>query len=257
MYDFDEDSGEYAALEQDNADKVVDELLEPEDSAQEELFESASEVMDQAVQRIEEANLYKTIINQSLFAQGSARPEILKAVNKKFKDFAIQQLKILLGMEEEKKQAIVAAGNQFNNAEMQVLKMLIAKVLKTDPVAAIQIAPDRKPVLNQVQMNEQIISSPVPQQKPERKPRKRREAGQPMARPSGATKMKPMPTPDQQLMIYGAKENKPVISAEKTLSTGKAAQAMQQGTMAMSNIIQQLSGGNLIATDDSKPSDSF
>src|SRR5271170_4653561 len=52
----------------------------------------------EALKRIEEANLFYTLIKTDVFKESSARPEILNSVNNKIRQFAKKELNQLLNI---------------------------------------------------------------------------------------------------------------------------------------------------------------
>lgn len=67
--------------------------------------------------------------------------------------------------------------------------------------------------------------------------------------PNQQTKRKPMPTAEQLAIAMGSPD--PVVSFE-----GVNSQAVQKGRTAMGDIVKQLTGGQVMAIDASKPADS-
>lgn len=102
--------------------------------------------INEALKRIEQAQLYKTLLGHSLFAEGSARPEVQSIVEQEIRTFVITRLEILVGVRSEQV-AAVAAPSQFSEDEVSALRLLATRVLSkaTAPAPA---APN--PQLNQV-----------------------------------------------------------------------------------------------------------
>jgi len=282
MFDFDEEnSEEYSG----NAGEVIDNLEDGMPADHEVSSEEyAVGVMNSAMQRIEEANLFKTLINQDIFAPNSARPEILNSVNEKIRQFAIKELEQLLGIRNHAEPLVVSspfddnevAGikmllNNFTDVEVKVLKMLIGKVLKTDVAFVASNTPERKPELNTIKAPtpsiNQVRTQPVaqPAQAPQKrtaptpqppaagpqKPRRRKKMG--LATPNAQTKVKPMPTPDQLMQVMG----QPGVVASRATkgSAGVTEDVMNKGIMSVGDVVQRLTGGNLLAVDNSNPAD--
>jgi len=285
MYDFDEEAGEYDG----NAEEVLENLEDglPADFQNGE--EYAADVMNSAMQRIEEANLFKTLVNQDIFAPNSARPEILNSVNAKIRQFAIEQLETLLGIRSPKSQSAdlpfddgevaqlkMLLGN-FSEVEVRVLKMLIGKVLKTDSNFVAQSTPERKPELQQIQAPTPVVkqigtpAQPLKKAQPKRQParqtqphptpaqpapgqkRKRQKPG--TATPNTTTKVKPMPSAEQLIPVLGAANQGVVASRATKGSQGVSEGEMNRGIMSVGDVVQRLTGGNIIATDNSNPAD--
>ena len=117
--------------------------LEP----QEQVSEAPSRsVLSEAVLRMEQANLYKTILDHSIFAEGSARPEILQMVESEFKSFAEDRLSTLLGMKEPTKAQVQI----FTDSEVQVLKSFAGKIVdKVAPSTQAAYVPP-KPIVTKI-----------------------------------------------------------------------------------------------------------
>jgi hypothetical protein len=56
------------------------------------------ETLNEAVARIEEANLWKTLYSTEIFPEGSARDDIRIRLNEKLKMIALEEIQVLLGM---------------------------------------------------------------------------------------------------------------------------------------------------------------
>lgn len=109
------------------------------------------ETLSEAVKRIEEANLWKTLLTLDVFAAGSARPEIVESANKKIRAFARQNLEACVGINQKEvapKQVVQQVKLPFDTEEMQALKILAAKVLKRDVTKA--VLSDYSPTVSQV-----------------------------------------------------------------------------------------------------------
>lgn len=278
MFDFDENDPQY----QSGAEDVIGNLEEGDPADQEmDGQQHAANIMNHAMQRIEEANLFKTLINTSIFAPNSARPEILDSVNGKIQQFAVEQLETLLGMRRPKAAAVAAElpfseseisglkmllGN-LTEVEVRVLKMLIGKVLKTDATFVAQATPERKPEINQIQAPtpqvKQIQAQPAQQQPQRRQPQQTqqqpvaaqqtpRKAGKRtrmgLTKPNAQTRVKAMPTAEQLIPTMQL----PGVVASKE---GVSGQAMQAGVMSVGDVVQRLTGGNVLAVDNSNPAD--
>lgn len=117
MYNEDEDNIS-AADEILNQLEEGDENLAPDD-----------ETLNWAVQRIEEANLFKYLLVTPIFTNDSAAPEIVQSVNAKLQRFAMEELKELLGGAKERK-VQQEVTKQFTDDEAGALKILAGKVLE-------------------------------------------------------------------------------------------------------------------------------
>jgi hypothetical protein len=130
-------------------------------------------VISEALKRIEQASLYQTLINHSLFSPNSARPEIMHQVEQEIKSFAVERLEILLGMKEESQKFKAPQYDQFTLEEANALKSIAARLLqkteapveRTPSVNPISQAPATKPALTQVQApatSARIATKPAP-----------------------------------------------------------------------------------------------
>ena len=111
------------------ASDVLDELVpaaKPETDA----------TLVEALKRIEEANLFYTLIKTDIFKESSARPDILNSVNNKIKQFAKSELNKLLNISQES--ASTSKAGSFSQDEILALRVLAAKILKKDPDKIIQ-----------------------------------------------------------------------------------------------------------------------
>jgi hypothetical protein len=166
---------------------VADVFQDMENDQQEEEYQVS--VMYEAQARIEQANLYQTLLNHDLFGPGSARPNILEKVQSEVKDFVLTRLEELLGMKSAEVKNIVSS--PFDDEEVSALKALAGKVLKRDinqaPVPEVRQVqapvPQMVPVINQTWNKPQINPATVPAQV---KPKK------PIVRPIAKTESKPV-----------------------------------------------------------------
>lgn len=264
MYQFDEEDQEFTSEEADeSAEEVLEELEETEES-------DPVNVSTKAKARIEEANLWNLLISHTFFTPGSAKPETIASVNRKIVSFATRELEILLGMRNREEKPVVAA-SEFSTEEAQVLRMLIAKVLKRDVPATPAIAPVEKkpelapiavpqPKIQQIQAPNQPRqqvkkSAPKPQEEapaPQQKKKLRTKTDKGFATPNAKTKVKPMPTADQ-LLAQGAFVT-PNISI--TQAKGSTQNDAMRSQSLLGQVVKSLTGGgHSIAVDDSKPAD--
>lgn len=220
--------------------------------------------LHEVYKRIEEANLWKILIEQDAFAANSARPEILVAANTKIRDFALNQVKILMGLEKPSV-AKEAAGPEielpFEEDEINALKMISAAFLKRKPTSlyskkqpvtpklnnlGVQSVQEvAKPTLNTVSQSatkpasaQPAASNPAAKKAGTGAKQPRKRGGQTM--PQG---VKPVPVTNdgQSLMMKGAlKAPPPVVTQD-----GRGPAISTQGLLA--NVINQLTGGNVVA----------
>jgi len=124
----DEDGYEYV-------DDVVDDYVSGDDNNRQ----------FQAVERIEQANLYLTLLNHQLFSPGSARPEIISAVENEIKNFILERLEVLLGMAQPKQEAAPSSIiDLFTDEQLEALKAIADRLISKKPTvtpAAPQIMP--------------------------------------------------------------------------------------------------------------------
>lgn len=99
----------------------------------------------EALTRIEEANLFYSLIKTDVFTN-SASETIQRSVNNKIKEFAKKELNRLLGMSRGEEGS--SAGSGFSKEESLALKVLAATMLKKDPSKiGIEL---KKPTMNTV-----------------------------------------------------------------------------------------------------------
>jgi hypothetical protein len=116
-----------------DTEEVIEEVIEEVEEDEQEAAETAS-VISEALQRIEQAKLYEALLNHQLFAPNSARPEVIKAVRKEFKEFIQFRLEVLLGMRADAKVGAHNAPAQsvrspFSDEETAALKDIAAKLV--------------------------------------------------------------------------------------------------------------------------------
>lgn len=261
MYEFDEDDPQYAQ----EAEDLVDDVLNNGEAIDEE--DNGADVMNRAMQRIEEANLFKLLIEASIFAPNSARPEILKSVNNKIRQFAINELENLLGMADAEVKPAAQAVAQFSEEEAGVVRMLISSVLKRQPsatpqatVTPVQVKPELKPI----QMKQPVAALDRPKaerppekaaapksNKPDAAQMKRKTVSKGFSKPNAATKRKPMPTADQ--MIQNGLLGMPGIQV--SAEPGVSQKNVQKSSVTVGNLINQIAGGHSVHVDNSNPAD--
>lgn len=264
MNSYDEDGYEYEDYIEEGADQTLESIYDDSDSQED-------EVLFEAVQRIEEANLYKLLIKSDVFDAGSAAPAILDAVNLKIRNFALSELQRLLGMDTE-----TTKNGSFDKEEVTALKIIAAKILKRDVAAVVEeqrtpqiatikpVSPSivtRNPVKKQIQVPRPQVQA----QKPRRSPPPV-EASRPSAppaaqasrqdlevsqnrsakkRPTAGNKIKPIPQANlMQAMTAYSTGGGMNITGDASESAG-----------AISKAIGALVGGVQIHVDKSNPGD--
>lgn len=85
--------------------------------------------MSEVEVRLEEANCYKALLQNSLFEEPGP---IAQKVESKVRDFIRKELKILLGLEHPNATVETIANSVFNSKEIEALKALAAKVLERE-----------------------------------------------------------------------------------------------------------------------------
>lgn len=159
QYFTEEESPKKSQLYDLNDSETIEEFLDVEEVS----------VVDNARIRLEQGRLYEMLIKHNLFDGVDAMPQAVAKVQSEIKEFIIERLEILLGMKSEKQKEVhqIIAEPQFNDLEVQALKMIASKVTKgasetaseATPVVpdkpknelnAIKSAGPSKPVLNSV-----------------------------------------------------------------------------------------------------------
>jgi len=217
--------------------------LEAEHQQEFEHQQQVEETLTEAMKRIEEANLWKTLLSQDVFQQGSARPEIVNSINSKIKKFALNNLELCVGIRSEStdnKKAIQEIKSPFDQDETTALKILAAKVLKRDIVSAIQpqnYTPQIAAVGSTASpINMNTVSSSNLQGKSQQKP-------QTKAPVKKATKARP---PNY---IPPATGYVPATQGIATVS-GQATGGLNLQNL-VSNLVQNASGGNTLVQNTS------
>lgn len=244
-------------------DYAVEDAMEMVESVQE-ADEQAEASLSEAVKRIEEANLFKLLIKQPVFAEGSASPEILLSVNAKIKQFAVNELNTLLGISKPEPKEQVS--KIFDTEEVQALKLLAAKVLKRDPLEALSKAEPRVPTMNSigqseavtpklsVQQNKQVQQNQIKQRpdvtkstqkavsSPPTAPQQEKKSGDSSKPKRNVGKIKPVPQASYQQ-----------VAQMLTAPTVNMTQDSLAGTdgQAMSNFITKMVGGGSVVADTS------
>lgn len=151
-------------------DEVLEEI-EEEIEAADRVTRETMKALTEAESRIEQANLYKAVLNTSLFAKGSARPEIVKRVEKEFKAFVMYRLEVLLGIKAENgvqgsAQQAAPVNLPFSQAEIKALKDIASKLVQRHtPAPAVQQA--AVPVITPVSAQENVSVEQVGEEEEE------------------------------------------------------------------------------------------
>ena len=144
----------------------------PEEQGQEEQ-EDFSGVLNDARIRLEQGRLYEMIMNHDLFQGTDADPKAIKFVQKQIRNFAKEQMEIMLGMRQEKQEStntFPVEAFPFNSLEVKVIKDLAAAATKgasreAEPIS-IDVPPQTRKSLNPIGGN--VGHKPLP--KPQRQP---------------------------------------------------------------------------------------
>jgi hypothetical protein len=150
LWDRDEIDSSYSEETEQSEDQVYtgSEMFEEEIEDtfnEEEPSLKVSSTIDNARIRLEQGRLYEMLIKHDLFDGVDAMPEAVSKVQSEIKEFIVERLEILLGMRSEKQKEIhhVVKESQFNEIEVQALKMIARKVTKgaSDSVSSVPSRP--------------------------------------------------------------------------------------------------------------------
>ncbi|HUM42303.1 MAG TPA: hypothetical protein PKI14_05075 [Fervidobacterium sp.] len=279
MFNFDDMEEDLQAQEQEAADSAedsADEILDSLEQSDESDDEDIDATMSQAVKRIEEANLFKLLIKQPVFSEGSASPDILRSVNKKVREFAKKELEILLGLRPAKEEVKVIqqkVESPFSEQEVSALKILASKITKREPsvqqseekvptMNAIQIQETAQPKMQQARPVQPAMQQPKTQQqsKPVQKQQSQTPAKQQAAQAKkqavtaqkknrNLPKPKAMPNAAQLGAMYQMNQSGVVMTTE-----GINQSTVKTSNQLLGNIINQMAG---IHTDNASPADSL
>lgn len=158
-----------------NADAALEDL--EESPAEEEVFEENPELADVDL-RLETADYYRAILKQDFFDAESQAAQIVDA---EIRAFIRERLEILLGLRSPRAQDV----QQFEEAEVQALKIVAAKVLGKPALAEqVKSAP---PIVKKMATPSQA-PRPLPRPKPQAK-----KISPPLPAPSTKPRVKPQP----------------------------------------------------------------
>lgn len=120
------ESPQVRPTQQEMEDQEVQDLA---DDSEEEDFSS---VLTDARFRLEQGRLYEMLLNHNIFEGADADEKAIKYVTKQIRNFAKEQMEIMLGMRQEKSEveALSAADFPFNDLEVQILKALASTASK-------------------------------------------------------------------------------------------------------------------------------
>jgi hypothetical protein len=227
------------------------EVLEDIEETHEESVRQEQEVMEtlsEAVRRIEEANLWKTLLSMDVFQSGSARNEIVSSANKKLRQFARENLEICVGIKSSEpavKQAVQEIKLPFDQEEMQALKILAAKVLKRDVAKA--VLSEYSPQVAQVST---VSRSGPTIATVQTQSTVKTQTAQPTVVKKQVTKKKSqVATKAGPGYIPPARNYVPPTQGGATVSTQGMPGQMNMSNL-VANLIQTASGGNILATNN-------
>jgi hypothetical protein len=115
-----------APVQQAAPEPVYEEVVEESEE------EDFSSVLTDARFRLEQGRLYEMIMNHNIFEGADADEKAIKYVTKQIRNFAKEQMEIMLGMRQEapKVEPLAAADFPFNDLEVQTLKALASAATK-------------------------------------------------------------------------------------------------------------------------------
>lgn len=230
---------------QDNFEEEVEDWAENYQEEQEDEPDFGASVMESARIRLEQGRLYEMLIKHDLFEGVDAIPEAVAKVQKELKEYIVERLEILLGMraETQKQQPQqVITPPQFNDVEVQALKMVAAQVTKgasknapTTQVAA-QAQDVQEQKLNSIKEKPKSLNKiqAAPEKKPNPTPRpslgrpvqqpvqKKQVAQQPQKRPPAKPLPKEIIQKRSGSVEESAKKDLQYIEKLKTMSLEEA-----------------------------------
>jgi hypothetical protein len=166
--------------------------------------ETTQSLMSEAQARIEQANLYQTIINHELFGPNSARPEIMSLVENEIKTFAMSRLEILLGMKpDEQSRAPIQVESPFSETEIDALKAIAARLTRKP-----ETQQERSPAFNSITASppaptpaiRQVVATKLPAPKPISTTKAAPKVA--TAKPKGYQVAKPVPSPGEDISYH-------------------------------------------------------
>jgi hypothetical protein len=155
--------------------------------------EDYTEVLSDARLRLEQGKLYEMILNHDLFNDVEADPRAAKSVQKQIRNWAKNQMEIMLGMRQEVSETNNIVSSPFNDLEVTILKKLASAASKgaTETEEAQQTSPE--PVKQKKATFNSIGSSrPKTQAKPQPKPVAKK------VEPIERSRPQPQPNPRQE-----------------------------------------------------------
>jgi hypothetical protein len=169
-----EEENEYLEEEQEQIEDSESYSLDNSETIEEFLDREEVSVVDNARIRLEQGRLYEMLIKHNLFDGVDAMPQAVVKVQSEIKEFIIERLEILLGMKSEKQKEVhqIIKESQFNDLEVQALKMIASKVTKgaSEEVPSVSEKPKNelntiKPIVAKSGLNSIKKPDPVVNQK--------------------------------------------------------------------------------------------
>lgn len=147
-----EEDNEYLEEEQEQLEDSESYSLDNSETIEEFLDREEVSVVDNARIRLEQGRLYEMLIKHNLFDGVDAMPQAVVKVQSEIKEFIIERLEILLGMKSEKQKEVhqIIKESQFNELEVQALKMIASKVTKGASEEVSSISEKPKNELNMI-----------------------------------------------------------------------------------------------------------
>lgn len=188
--------------EEDSFEEEIEDWADQFQEDEEDESDFGMSVMESARIRLEQGRLYEMLIKHDLFEGVDAIPEAVAKVQKELKEYIVERLEILLGMRvETKKQQPqqVITPPQFNDLEVQALKMIAAQVTKgaskTAPTTQVTMQAESAPEpklntikekpksLNKLQVAPERRPAPAPAHKPAARPVQQKQPEKQVVRP--------------------------------------------------------------------------
>lgn len=233
--------------------------------------EETDGVLDEAMGRVEEANLWKALYTKEVFPVNSAREEIRTRLNAKLKKIALEEMQILLGMSkvttvhghaalpslpfDERQIGVLSTIGNLNDAQlsslMRVIDLIKSKTTGEAPAPVKIFKPDiavmqapAVPAITTAAVKAQPVKQAAPATQTQTANGRPRRRAQTKAPANSAIKPLPMPSSPEELLRSGAvKQGMPSLSGGANMSQ-----------TLLGNIVQTLTGGNLVSVDSGAPS---
>lgn len=256
------DENEYAT------DEVLNDLDESEAT------NPTQGTINEALKRVEEANLLMLLVNKDIFNEGSARPEILDSVQSRLKAWAISEIETLLNLAQSQPKTVAEVyKSPFDAEETTALRLLANRVLKRDtpsiPVAVKE--PELKTIsvpqatLKSVELKKiahaktrEVAAKSYPTKQPtvaSAKPSNQVKKGV----PAGGHKPIPMATTAQAMDIASKTAGAAGAQIGQIMTAVQPNETVQMATTKSNLIaaaIASMTGGNQVAVLSDSPSES-